>query len=105
MTDCLGSKNPDFNDKLSGALVIVAASIPLLTSAFLMFINERKKHLRPLAKVLIWIEILIIGVLGAFSIVVDLGDAIWAGLPLVGYATVFAYLVLNFPDHGSVTGA
>jgi len=97
MGDCLGSGNPSAQDKLLGAGIIFAASLPLVASSFLLYMRMRKKRLSSPATILVWAVILIIGALGIFQVLVDPGDAIWAGVPLIVFSALFVSSLRSIP--------
>jgi hypothetical protein len=90
MSDCLGSGNASTKQTLLSAAFVVAASLPLIACLTVLIADYRRRPLGTLARTIVWTVILVAGAFGVFQVLVDPGDAVWAGLPLIAFSTLFA---------------
>ena len=80
-----------------GAVVALAASLPLIASLAVLVAYFRKKHLGSIPTKLVWTVAAIAGVLGGLQALTDPGDAFWAGLPLLAAAALLALSLMSLP--------
>lgn len=97
MSDCLGSGQGSATDVFLGVSVVVVASIPFVLTSFILYQNFRGRPIGRWATIFGWFVVLIIGLLGIFQVVVDPGDALWAGLPMLVFSSFFDLSILNSP--------
>ncbi|MFM7446715.1 MAG: hypothetical protein ACKO2N_22960 [Tabrizicola sp.] len=93
MSSCLSqstSTSTSIEYKLIGAAVAVAASLPLIAALTVLFAQIRKKQLSALSRTLIWTLTVLVGALGCIQVLIDPGDAFWAGIPLLIFSALFA---------------
>ncbi len=95
MNDCLGSGTPSIEQKLSGAAYVFAASLPLVASATVILADWRKKRLGYVARTFVWTIVIVAGGLGVFQVMVDPGDAFWAGAPLIVFSAILVICMLD----------
>ncbi|WP_170328167.1 hypothetical protein [Ruegeria arenilitoris] len=98
MTDCLGSGRGTTTDLIIGVASIVLAFIPFVITSCIIYQKLRRKPLDKWVKMSGWAVCLTIGALGVFQVIVDPGDAHWAGIPMLVFSCFFALSILNFPN-------
>jgi uncharacterized membrane protein len=95
MSACLGSGSPSTGDKLFGAAAVVAASLPLAASMTVFIAHSRRVRLGSVVSILLWVVVGLAGALGVYQVLVDPGDAIWAGIPLIVFSTLLSFSILE----------
>jgi hypothetical protein len=98
MTRFLGQSGQSMDAGLLGAAFVIAGSMPLISSLTILIAYLRKKRLGSIATSLIWSVIVIVAACGAFQMLMDPADAIWAGLPLWIASALLASSMLSFRD-------
>lgn len=97
MFDCLGSGRGNFTRVLISAAVFAMTSVPFAVTSYILYQKLRNRPVGKWTSVFGWAVLLIIGALGLFQVIVDPGDALWAGLPMMIFSGFFALSILSFP--------
>jgi hypothetical protein len=97
ISDCLRSGQGSLTDAIFGSSLIAVAFVPLTITSSILYQSLRRKPLGRWTAIIGWIVLLAIGALGIFQVVVDPGDALWAGFPMIVFAGFLAMSILNFP--------